>query len=731
MSLVKKLTITNLKKNKKRSIVTMLGVALSGALILAIATMGTSFWRTLIDFNIASYGDFHHSFEHIPGDKLDIVEQAYGVESYFYAKDIELEGKYAYLDNTNTPLPSELYTRIDELSESDRTSDKKYIVFVKYSNLKRHERYGKDIGYALDDAGVEGYITRVNDTLIMLEGNIDYNTATILASLITLLLGVIIIASIFTIRNSFNISTTERIREFGMLSSVGATPRQIRRIVITEALIIGACAVPVATILGLSAAGVLLLVTNSLINVGQSFMHFFVPWWVILANAALCFLIVWLASASAAIRAGRLSPIDAIRSSQDVKVKNNKIKTSRFVQSYFGIGGVIASKNLKRSRQKYRTTVISIVVSVAIFVGLSSFVTDSKRIVNEIFPNLGADYIVTNGEPKDYRELIKKFGFDDYVYYQDAATVGDQSVTLLSKEYFEKYARSVGVTEDFDKAVILNDYVTTQHSNGAMSLSRQTEYTDGDKAEIQMYDQDNPDGELKKIELTIAKVTNKYPMGTEVVYRPNYYVSEDYYKAAKLEIPDGYSSLFINPGDRIEELDAYIQEKSSDVLNNIDLNTDEIDVLVGFNIKASLEQTEKTILLASIFMYGFIAVVTLIGVTNIFNTITTNIQLRAKEFAMLKSIGMTDDEFNRMIRLETFFYTFRALIIGLPIGIIISFGAHTMLSEGGLNLSYELPLVPMLIAIVIVTALIAFIMRYSVRQVSKQNIIETIRQDTV
>jgi putative ABC transport system permease protein len=98
---------------------------------------------------------------------------------------------------------------------------------------------------------------------------------------------------------------------------------------------------------------------------------------------------------------------------------------------------------------------------------------------------------------------------------------------------------------------------------------------------------------------------------------------------------------------------------------------------------------------------------------------------------MLKSIGMTDDEFNRMIRLETFFYTFRALIIGLPIGIIISFGAHTMLSEGGLNLSYELPLVPMLIAIVIVTALIAFIMRYSVRQVSKQNIIETIRQDTV
>lgn len=731
MSLINKLTLTNIKLNKKRSIVTMLGVALSGALILAIATMGTSFWRTLIDYNVALYGDFHQSFEHVPGDKVSIVEQAYGVESCYYAEDVKFDDRDSYLENSESPIPASLYTKIDNIPNEERTSHKKFIVFVRYGNLKRHERYGKDIGYALSDAGVENYVVRTNDDLIMLEGNIDYNTATILASLTTLLFGIIIIASIFTIRNSFNISTTERIHEFGILSSMGATPRQIRRIVIMEALIIGACAIPIATVLGLGAAGVLLLLTDALVNIGQNYIHFFVPWWIVLVNAALCFLIVWLASASAAIRAGRLSPIDAIRSSKDVKVKNNKIKTSRFVQSYFGIGGVIASKNLKRSRQKYRTTVISIVVSVAIFVGLSSFVADSKRIVAEIFPSYNADYLVTNGNSKDYRQIVEHFGFDDYVYYQDVATVGNNHITLLSREYFEKYAKSVGVTEDFDRAVILNDYATVYHSNGAMTLARQTDYADGDEAELSMYNQDNTGDDIKTIKLKISKVTKQNPMGTDMIYGADYFVSEDFYKARELEIADGFATLFLNPGERANDLDAYISDMARASEDAARETGGDVSILSGLNVKAAIERTNNIILLASIFMYGFIAVVTLIGVTNIFNTITTNIQLRAKEFAMLKSVGMTDDEFKRMIRLETIFYSLRALLIGLPAGIVISYGVHVLLVNGGVDLAYELPLIPIFIATVVVFALIAIIMRYSVRQVSSQNIIETIRQDAV
>ena len=153
--------------------------------------------------------------------------------------------------------------------------------------------------------------------------------------------------------------------------------------------------------------------------------------------------------------------------------------------------------------------------------------------------------------------------------------------------------------------------------------------------------------------------------------------------------------------------------------------------MIGFDMKAQLKQINNIMLLLAIFMYGFIAVVALIGVTNIFNTISTNVILRAKEFAMLKSVGMTDKEFNRMVQLESILYTLRALLIGLPIGIIISYGTHFMLTQGGIGLSYQIPFIPIIIAVATVAILISVIMKFSVKQVSRQNIIETIRQDNI
>ena len=77
--------------------------------------------------------------------------------------------------------------------------------------------------------------------------------------------------------------------------------------------------------------------------------------------------------------------------------------------------------------------------------------------------------------------------------------------------------------------------------------------------------------------------------------------------------------------------------------------------------------------LIAIFLYGFIIVISLIGITNIFNTITTNMELRKQEFAMLKSIGMTSKEFKRMIRLESLFMGIKSLLFGILIGIILSY----------------------------------------------------------
>ena len=135
-------------------------------------------------------------------------------------------------------------------------------------------------------------------------------------------------------------------------------------------------------------------------------------------------------------------------------------------------------------------------------------------------------------------------------------------------------------------------------------------------------------------------------------------------------------------------------------------------------------------LIISIFAYGFIVVITLIGVTNIFNTLTSNIELRQKEFAMLKSIGMTKKEFNRMVNLETVFYSFKALIYGIILGLIASFAIYKAFAES-MNFGFILPIGAMLISIIFVFIIVFIIMRFAIGKVNKQNIIETIRKENV
>ena len=132
----------------------------------------------------------------------------------------------------------------------------------------------------------------------------------------------------------------------------------------------------------------------------------------------------------------------------------------------------------------------------------------------------------------------------------------------------------------------------------------------------------------------------------------------------------------------------------------------------------------------AIFLYGFILVVALIGITNIFNTITTNMELRAPEFAMLKSIGMTRKEFRRMIWLEGMFYGGKALLIGIPLGIMLSACFNRALGEG-LVTAFRFPWLGTVTAVAAVILLLYVIMRYSMGKINRKNIIETIQNENI
>ena len=187
----------------------------------------------------------------------------------------------------------------------------------------------------------------------------------------------------------------------------------------------------------------------------------------------------------------------------------------------------------------------------------------------------------------------------------------------------------------------------------------------------------------------------------------------------------GYTSL---NGIDIKAKDSYkVEDEIIQVYKGKNISEDNFMVV---NMEEAVKANNAIVLVISIFLYGLITVITLIGITNIFNTITTNMNLRKKEFAMLKSIGMTRKEFNRMIRLESIFYGLKSLIIGIPIGTLLSYAIYKGF-ETNMGMSYVLPVKAILISIVFVAVVITIIMKYSMSKINKQNIIETIRNDNI
>ena len=195
----------------------------------------------------------------------------------------------------------------------------------------------------------------------------------------------------------------------------------------------------------------------------------------------------------------------------------------------------------------------------------------------------------------------------------------------------------------------------------------------------------------------------------------------------------GGGYLVVNKDEfkNIEFLPTYICIQSSNADSLIDeiksLNIDNIGYL---NFDKQMREEKSMSLIVKIFLYGFIAVITLIGITNIFNTITSNMELRQKEFAMLKSIGMTKKEFNRMINLETIFYSVKSLIYGIVLGLIGTFALYKAFSVK-IEKGMYIPVNPILISIIAVFILVFAIMRYSMGKINKQNTIETIRNDNI
>lgn len=895
MKILNKLTVKNLKLNKSRTIVTIIGIMLSCALIMVVAGMAASAQQTMVNLQINDTGNYdlfvkgankkiidnaqanrnvkdiyikqNLGCAYLPQAKFDtkpyINVVAFNEKSFTDCFNVTLkEGRlpqnenelvlsqsvienskadYKLGDTVALDLGKRVYVSGDEIPLDDTdyfndtngteklvdTHKKTYTVvgvFNKVSSsyfaadsfsasssaftLAEEHADINDLFISFTSDGEKDYITTSgeilnltgddfdnlkNDFEVYLE-NGDFDEASInkdllrykgfalsdeymrmLFSLAVIIIVIIAISSIFVIRNSFAISITEKTKLYGMLASIGATSKQIRHNVLFEGFVLGIIGIPAGILLGVGVIALLVVILNALLENmlnGISFVYA-VPWWAAVISAVMSAVIILFSTLSSAFRASRIAPITAIRGNNDIKINKNKrksYKAPRFIKKLFGVGGEIAYKNLKRSKKKYRTTVISIIITVTMFISISTFIEYEMKITGDHFKNMPYNITVYANDKLSYDEyenIYKRIiadtdinssikacenyygnivGLTDY-YTEDAKAVelpgGDLAYVFgVDNKSFKEYVTALGYNYDDvkDKALITNDFkyynsdnilikgkefdlpmntVVKLYPNGNPS------YTEDDIKEIQKTDPDfvyNPD-DYKSVDLVIYDTINKEVPGSIVssimstLNEGSVLVSEDYFK--KLFAEDNeYTS-------RVIVIDSAEPAQTVEYIKN--LGIDGLDI---YNLNDQKEQINAVVLIIAIFAYGFIIVISLIGITNVFNTINTNMRLRSKEFAMLKSIGMTKKEFNRMIRLESLFYGLKSLLIGVPLGLL---GGYAIFKATGntIMLDYSFPTMAVLISIVFVFFVVWLIMKMSISKVNKQNIIETIRNDNI
>ena len=261
--------------------------------------------------------------------------------------------------------------------------------------------------------------------------------------------GVLIICftSIFCIRNSFAISTTEKIKMYGILASVGATKKQIKKSVLFEATILGLIGIPLGIILGIVADFILIKICNVLllpgtIQSGKFFVE--ISWIAIVVSIIMGFITIYLSALSSAYKASKVNPIKSIRGSNQIKLKSKKLKSPKFINRIFGIGGVIAYKNLKRSRSKYRTTVLSLISSIFIFITMSSFLKYGFDMTKQYYYNV--DYNVLAAKRSfdnvELKDVLKLGNINDYTLVYQGSGEGMGSIHIMDETDVDK--RKIG-----------------------------------------------------------------------------------------------------------------------------------------------------------------------------------------------------------------------------------------------------------------------------------------------
>lgn len=908
MNVFNKVTLESLKKNRTRTVVTIIGIMLSAAMICASTTLVSSMQNFVLRCEIYSSGDWHGAvYDAAYKDYEDIrdsgkVSSAAHAQVLGYAKIDSANERKPYLyvlggdvasgyfktmpvhlilgtlpkDPTEIILPEHLtsngkvnYTLGDTvtLDVGDRTLDGRRLgqdtpVYTYNSETQVEIMSGERLenteprtytvvgiyerptfedysapGYtaltaadtkSADQAPIHCYFklhkpARVYDFMKEMgytqEYRYAYNTKVLLYSgtapfdsfltafysLAAIIIALIVFGSVSLIYNAFSISVSERTRQFGLLSSVGATRKQLRRMVLFEALAVSIVGIPLGILVGIGGIGITLLLIGdkffSIVRVDIP-MRLCVSWQAVVIAAVIALVTVLISAWIPSKRATRVSAVEAIRQSMDIKVSGRPVRTSKLAYKLFGLPGVLAGKHYKRNRKKYRTTVVSLFMSIVLFVSAAAFTdymmesaegglasdqfdliyaaesdASSAMTPDVLLELLFSEQNVTGGTytKKQFlqgdisREYVtamfadrfsnlgmesedrapKELGISGYLYFVADAEFNRllEKYNLKEADYYDR-GNPLGIALDrnieFDRR--LEKYVTldTLKGDGCVieglyyveidGYYRKDSRIDENGNKVVLYQ--NRDNENDIIELPYEESFAKYTLRSEkTIEEAPFFVSRStpvainmIYPYSMLEsvIPEAALNQFRNTEYFLTSSNHTASfENLATVLTENGLSSRQL-----FDYAANAETNRNVITIIRVFAYGFIVLISLIAAANVFNTISTNISLRRREFAMLKSVGMTQKGFRRMMNYECLLYGSKALLLGLPVSCGITYLIYRAVTTA-YETSFHLPWAAIGIAVLSVFLVVFATMMYAMSKVKKDNPIDALKNENL
>lgn len=849
MSILNRLTIKNLRLNKKRTIVTIIGIILSTALMVGIGLLFSSFQDLMIRDTIGYSGKYEANYSDVDLDKLNNIKDK-GF-TYFYEKPIgfsKIESSneykpYMYITGVNKEYFNELklvdgsfpknenevvisnhvitngglnykvgdivtfkygkrniegndtlanselvdgefltnegthtykivgiversnfesysasgYTAFTVDVNSDKGNVNLYVMFNKNKKIiKQSEELAKELNYNGD--------INYNSTLLALYGESTYgNVMSSMGGMMIIMLSLVSIGCIIVIYNSFAISVMERKKEFGLLSSIGATKRQLSHTVFFEAVVVGVIGIILGILGAYIGIGCVILIINNLISDMLEYkLHLVTNPLFIIIPVIFMIIVIGVSAFIPSRRASKVSPIEAIRQNDDIKINKKKIRTSKLVNKLFGIEGEIALKNIKRNKKKYRVTIVSLFISIVLFISFSSYMNYTLNTASSVMGEVPYDYQISyfGDDPNNDKEaldkineIVKSSDVKEYVSYSVSnlsiignytysdeyldfykSAYGDDgikalnnlkyqyiSIYILDDNSYNKYKKLIGI--DNDSVILLNKFKGVSYGNNKR-VNYDIPVINNGNINIKICNFDN-DEDVDTTKYCNNNIDNIFVTNKSFDLIEEFSYMDDFKLIVNKKLYDSISDSSTH----------YTQFNIiSDNTNNIDKLTKELDKYSNVNytnIKEAMKQANNLILVVKILMYGFISLVTLIGVTSVFNTISTSMALRKREFAVLRSVGLTNRGFNKILFFESLFFGMKSLIFAIPVSIGITVLIHYTLADMVSISTIIIPWKYIIISIVSVFVIVLLTMMYSTSKIKKHNIIEQIREENI